>query len=78
MSMQLYSGILARWPREDLKTAADWALRLAALVGPEEPTARAALLRLSGALIDALEARTRTEFGLPPRDFFADEGDDAA
>ncbi|MBE3590439.1 MAG: hypothetical protein IMW98_06405 [Firmicutes bacterium] len=74
MSMQLYSGIVARWPREDLKAAAEWAVRLAAIIGPEEPTARAAMLRLADALIDALEARTRAEFGLPPRDFFADEG----
>lgn len=77
MSMQLYSGLLARWPREDLKTAAEWLLRVAVLIGPDEPTARAELLRLSGALIDALEARTREEFGLPQRDFFTDGGDGA-
>lgn len=77
MSMQVYVGILARWPRERLREAADWALRLASIIGPDEPTARAELLRLSGALIDAFEARTREEFGLPQRDFSADGGDAA-
>lgn len=75
--MQVYAWATAQWPRERLREAADWALRLAAIIGPDEPTARAELLRLSGALIDAYEARVREEFGLPQRDLFADGGDAA-
>lgn len=75
--MQLYPCAIERLSLDELREAAEWAVRLAAMIGPDEPTARGVLLRLSGALVDSYEAAVRATYGLPARDFFAGAGDDA-
>lgn len=72
--MQLSVGTLRSMPLEELKQATEWAVRFAAMAGPDEPTARRVLLRLAEALCDEYERAIRRHFGLPPVDVFAGEG----
>ena len=50
--MQLSVGTLRSMTLEELKQATEWAVRFAAMAGPDEPTARRVLLRLAEALCD--------------------------
>ncbi len=64
--MQLSVGTLRSMTLEELKQATEWAVRFAAMAGPDEPTARRVLLRLAEALCDEYEGGSRTHTGYCP------------